>query len=475
MKRLIYITSTVFLLASCSKNITDKNIDPKNPSTVPSYTLYTQAQLNMSNTFSSSNVNLNIFRLMQQYWTETTYTDESNYDLGTRSIPDNWWNNWYRLVLNNFQQAKIFAATDVKDPDANVLKNDTTIIDIQQVYSFYVLVNTFGNVPYSQALNTNNPFPKYDDAKTLYYSLLDRLDKDIAALVPGSKSWGTADIIYGGNVGAWLKFANSLKLKMGILIADDDAAKAKSVVEAAAPNVFASNDDNALFAYQSSPPSTNPIWVDLVQSGRQDFVGATTVVNLALGLNDPRVPLYFTTDASNAYSGGVPGKGNTYSIFSKPGSQIVAPAFPGDILDYSEVNFLLAEAAARGFNVGGTAETFYDQGITASITFWGGTAANAAAYLAQPSIAYTTATGTWQQKIGTQAYLALYNRGFDSWTEYRRLMYPALAVPTNALSAFPLRFPYPAKEQNVNFPNYNTASTAIGGDLVTTKLWWDKN
>jgi hypothetical protein len=473
MKKLIYISSAVFLLASCSKNITDKNIDPKNPSTVPSYTLFTQAQLNMSNTLASSNVNLNIFRLIQQYWTETTYTDESNYDLGTRAIPDNWWNAWYRNVLTNFQQAKTFARTDVKD--AAVLKNDTTIIDIQQVYAFYILVNTFGNVPYTQALNTDNPFPKYDDAKTLYYSLLDRLDKDIAALSTGAESWGTADIIYGGDVSKWVKFANSLKLKMGILIADDDAAKAKAVVEAAAPNVFTSNDDNALFTYLSSPPNTNPIWVDLVQSGRQDFVGATTVVNLATGLNDPRVPLFFTKDVNGSYSGGVPGKGNTYSIFSKPGSQITAPAFPGDILDYAEVNFLLAEGAARGFNVGGTAESFYDKGITASITFWGGSATDAAAYLAQPSVAYTTAAGTWQQKIGTQAYLALYNRGFDAWTEYRRLDYPALATPTNALSAFPDRFSYPAKEQNVNYPNYNQASNAIGGDLVSTKLWWDKN
>jgi len=465
----------MFLLASCSKNITDKNIDPKNPSTVPSYTVFTQAQLNMSNTFASSNVNLNIFRLIQQYWTETTYTDESNYDLGTRSIPDNWWNNWYRLVLNNFQQAKNFARTDIKDPDANVLKNDTTIIDIQQVYAYYVLVNTFGNVPYSQALNTDNPFPKYDDAKTAYYSLLDRLDKDIAALTPASSSWGTADIIYGGNVAAWVKFANSLKLKMGILIADDDATKAKAVVEAAAPNVFTSNADNALFVYQSSPPSTNPIWVDLVQSGRQDFVADSVIVALMQGLTDPRIPLFFTTDVNNGYSGGITGKGNTYSIFSKPSTQITAPNYPGDILDYAEVNFLLAEAAARGFNVGGTVETFYDKGITASITFWGGSAASAATYLAQPSVAYTTATGTWKQKIGTQAYLALYNRGFDSWTEYRRLPYPALPTPVIAQSGFPVRFSYPAKEQNVNAPNYNAAAAAIGGDLVTTKLWWDKN
>jgi hypothetical protein len=324
-------------------------------------------------------------------------------------------------------------------------------------------------------LNTAIPFPKYDDAKTVYYALLDRLDADIAALSTGSASWGGADLIYGGDVTAWEKFANSLKLTMGILIADDDPAKSKTVVEAAAPNVFTSNDDNALFAFAASPPNTNPVWTNLVQSGRQDFVAANTTMDLALGLSDPRVPLFFTTDNAGAYSGGVPGKGNTYSVFSKPSTTITAPDYPGDILDYAEIQFYLAEAAARGYNVGGTAGTFYTNGIKASISFWGGSDAAATTYLALPSVAYATATGTWQQKIGTQAYLALYNRGFESWNEFRRLDYPLLKTPTNALSGYPVRFAYPAKEQNVNYPNYNAAATAIGGDLVTTKLWFDKN
>jgi hypothetical protein len=264
---------------------------------------------------------------------------------------------------------------------------------------------------------------------------------------------------------------------MGILIADDDPAKSKTAVEAAAPNVFTSNDDNALFTFAGSPPNTNPVWTNLVQSGRQDFVIANTTMDLALGLNDPRVSLYFTKDNAGAYSGGVPGKGNTYSVFSKPSVTITAPDYKGDVLDYSEIEFYLAEAAARGYNVGGTAETHYNNAITASVTFWGGALAGTAAatYLAQPSVAYATATGTWQQKIGTQAYLALYNRGFESWNEFRRLDFPKLKTPTNAQSGYPVRFPYPAKEQNVNYPNYNAASTAIGGDLVTTKLWFDKN
>lgn len=475
MKKLVVIAFSIFLLGSCKKekDLANLNIDPKHPATVPSYTLFTQAQLNLSNTVTSSNVNLNIFRLIEQYWTETTYTDESNYDLGTRAIPDGWWNAFYRDVLNNFEQSKNFAKTDVTDAD--IQKNDLALIDIQEVYAFYYLVNTYGNIPYSQALSIDNPFPKYDDAATIYSDLLTRLDADIAALNTSAESFGGADIVYNGDVSKWKKFANSLKLKMGILIADADPAKAKTAVEAAAPNVFTSNDDNAVFTYLASPPNTNPIWVDLVQSGRQDFVAANTIVNMMSAMNDPRIPAYFTTDASGSgYSGGVPGKGNSFPAFSKPGSSITSPDFPGLLLDYSEVEFALAEAVERGFSVGGTAATHYNNAVTASITYWGGSAGDAIAYLAQPSVAYATATGTYKQKIGNQLYIALYNRGLDEWIAQRRLDFPVITAPTTALSEYPVRFTYPVKEQNVNQPNYEAASAAMGGDLVTSKLFWDK-
>ncbi len=475
MKRILSFSLIILTFASCQKNITGLNTDPKHPTVVPSSTLVTQAELNLASTQSSSNVNLNIFRLIQQYWTETTYTDESNYILATRAIPDNWWNAWYRDVLNNFQQAKVFARTDITAADPGVLQNDTTVIDIMQCYSFYTLVTTYGNVPYTQALDPNNTFPKYDDAKTVYYALLTRLDADIKNLQSGSASWGGADVIYNGDPDAWKKFAYALELKMGALIADDDPAKAKAVMEAAAPNVFTSNADNAIFPFLSAPPNTNPIWVDLVQSGRQDFVATTTIISMMDSLNDPRIPNYFTQDANNSYSGGVPGKSNTYSLFSHAGSSIVQPNYPGDLLDYAETEFYLAEGAARGFNVGGTAAQHYNNAITASITYWGGSAADATTYLAQPTVNYAAAGGTWQKKIGTQLYIALYNRGFDSWTAYRQLNYPTLVAPPTAQSVFPQRLLYPTKEENANTGSWQTASNAIGGDVVATKLWFDKN
>lgn len=477
MKRIFFISLSVLALASCQKNMTNLNVDPKYPLQVPSNTLLTEAELNAASTISSSNVNLNIFRLIQQYWTETTYTDESNYNLASRSIPDNWWNAWYRDVLNNLHQARQFARTDITVPDANVLKNDTTIIDIQEVYAYYVLVTTFGNIPYTQAMDPSNVFPKFDDAKTVYADLLKRLDADIAALATGSDSWGSADVIYNGDVSAWKKFAYSLEVKLAAVIADDDLTTAKRVMEAAAPNAFTSNDDNASFPFVTAPPNTNPVWVDLVQSGRHDFVAASTSINMLDSLNDPRMSLFFTTDGDGNYTGGDPGVGATYSVYSHPAVKLTKPDYPGLLLDYAEVEFALAEGVERGFNVGGTAAQHYNNAVTASIEFWGGTPAQAAAYLAQPSVAYATAGtgGGWREKIGTQLYLALYNRGYDSWTAGRRLGYPQLVAPPDALSVFPVRLLYPVKEENVNTSNYSAAAAAIGGDKVATKLWFDKN
>src|SRR4029078_6765260 len=247
MKKIfVLITGLVLVTAGCRKNITDLNIDPKNPATAPSYAFFTNAQRTLMNTVTSSNVNLNIFRLIVQYWQETTYTDESNYDLATRTINDNVWNALYRDVLRDLQEAKNLIPKDVAD--AAVQKNQIAIADFMQVIAFYYLVTTYGNVPYSEALDINKPFPKYDDAKTIYNDLLARLDTDIGNMSTATGSFGSADIIYGGNVASWKKFANSFKLKMALTIADDDNAKAKTTAEAAVTGgVFTSNNDNAEF------------------------------------------------------------------------------------------------------------------------------------------------------------------------------------------------------------------------------------
>lgn len=120
-------------------------------------------------------------------------------------------------------------------------------------------------------------------------------------------------------------------------------------------------------------------------------------------------------------------------------------------MDYIDMEFYRAEAIERGYNVTGTAEQHYDSAMAMSIRYWGGSQTDALTYLARPDVAYTTATGTWQQKIGFQKWIALYCRGFDGWTELRRFDYPAMVVPQGAVSGFPNRLTYPAVNPQPSF------------------------
>jgi len=489
MKKLTFIFAALMVLSACKKDLTSLNVDPKNPAAVPSYALFTEAERLLTNTVTSSSVNLNIFRLIEQQWTETQYLNETQYQFTYRKQPDGIWTALYTNTLSNFQKAKQAIPVDVKD--AVTQKNEIAIADILQVYTYYYLVTSFGNIPYTEALDITKPFPKYDDAKTIYAALLTRLDTDIAALDVSGASYGAADLVYAGDVAKWKIFANSFKLKMGMTIADSDNATAKATVEAAVKaGVFASNSDNAVLQYVSTPPNTNPIWVDLIQSQRHDFVATSQFMSLlhpGTATQDPRLPYYFAPSIRNStYVGADNGSGDgtlAFALYSMPSGPLLTPGsigsltnpdFPGVLLDYSEVAFNLAEAAQRGFNVGGTALTFYNAAVTASITYWGGSTTAASAYLAFPGNAYTTAAGSTNfNQIALQEYLALYNRGWDAWIVNRKLDYPKLLPPPNAFSDFPVRLTYPISEQNVNKPNYDKASAAIGGDLATTKLFFD--
>lgn len=474
-KTLLYLMLIAFLASACRKNITLMNENTKAPSSAPAEGIFASAQRDLSDLLASAAVEKNIFRLVMQQWAQTTYTDESRYDLKTRQIPDRFFQAIYRDVLINFAEAKRIIAVDAKKP-AGVKANQTAIADIMQVYAWQMLVNTFGNVPYTEALNYANITPKYDDARTITLDLLARLNADIAILNTNSASgsYDSSDLLYGGNIASWIKFANTLKLKLGMLLADSDVAIAQTAVgEAVAAGVFTSNGDNARISYFTATPNTNPLWTDLVQSGRNDFVSSKTIVDMMNTLNDPRRPFYFNA-LGGIYVGGVNGYNNKFNACSGPSSVLADPRVACVLLDYSETEFLLAEAVGRGFSVPGTAASHYENGITASILYWGGTSTDATNYLAQTTVAYATASGNYKQKIGEQKYLALYNRGFDAWVDWRRLDYPILTPAVNATSVIPLRFNYPVKEQQVNGANRSQASAAIGGDLVDTKLFWDK-
>lgn len=195
--------------------------------------------------------------------------------------------------------------------------------------------------------------------------------------------------------------------------------------------------------------------------------------------NDPRLPLYFDA-VEGEFVGAEIGATAPYSTTSKLTERFHTPTEPGILFDYSEVEFLIAEAAAREYSVGDV-ETHNNAGITASIRYWGGTQAQADAYLAQANVAYDSAIATSdaatprKEVIGTQKWIALFNRGMEAWTSIRLLDYPEMATPVDAITGYPTRYTYPIVEQTINAASWSAAADAIGGDLAETMLFWDLN
>ncbi len=486
MKKILIILLTL-LAVSCSKQkLADLNKDVKNPTDVPGPTLFSNAEKNLSDQNVSLNVNVSNFDLWCQYLTETTYTDEANYDIFSRNVPDYAWRTYYRDILEDLNRATtlIGAETTVTDEDVAVQKNSLAIVDILAVYTWDQMVTLWGNIPYTSALDINNILPSYDDALTIHKDLLKRIDADIAALNTDNGSLGSADIIYGGDVASWKAFANGLKVKMAIQIADvsSEASLVSTAINSAKDGTFTSSDEDAVFHYLSGTPNTNPLYVDLTLSGRLDYVAANTLIDKMKELKDPRISHYFDSNlgvddatGNTIYIGGKYGHSAAYGNFSHINPAIsTSPTFPNKLMSYSEIQFYLAEAAARGITTD-DAETHYNNAITASIKYWGGTDDDVTAYLANPDVAYDASA--WKSKIGTQAWISFYLRGYTGWTEWRRLDAPAMNMPPSPAEegTFPYRYTYPSAEQTLNNANYTAAASAIGGDKLGTKLYWDVN
>jgi hypothetical protein len=476
MKQLTYII--LFLIAGlCSCELPD-NVNPKMAEVVPGSAVFTMAEVALVEQINSLDQNQNVSRLLAQYNAQTTYYGESQWNFYDRSLPDEMWETLYRDVLLDFKEVKRLIALDKAASD-EVKINQNAIIDILEVYTYHVLVDINGNVPYTEALQgRENPSPVYDDAAAIYADLIDRLGDDALALDNGFAGMDEADVIYHGDIDSWIRFANSLQLRLAMRLADVNPALSKTTAEAAiSRGIFTDQSQSASLVYFGITPHVNSIYSNMIEQGRCDFVASNTIVDTMNAINDPRRPYYFST-IDGEYIGGRYGYRNVYDQCSSFSAAMLEPDFPAILMDYTEVEFLLSEAAAREYNIGnGTAESHYNEAVLQSILAWGGTATEAAIYLAQPEIGYNTGStaGDFRKKIGLQKWIALYNRGLEGWSEWRKFDTPRFNIARNKTAAdIPMRMPYPYNENNLNLNNYTAASTAIGGDLVSTKIFWDK-
>ena len=186
-------------LSSCTRD--NINEDQHATYDVTSESLITYAEKELSDFLNTPNVNENNFRLTMQYWQETTYVNESNYDFTNRNVANNIWTDNYVNVLNNLNKAKELISKYQPTPSELSYwpvkkQNQLAIADMMMVFTYQTLVDIHGDIPYTQSLNNAEfPLPVYDNDSDIYPKLITRLKEDLSKLQNGG-AFGSADIVY---------------------------------------------------------------------------------------------------------------------------------------------------------------------------------------------------------------------------------------------------------------------------------------
>ncbi|MGZ3766735.1 MAG: SusD/RagB family nutrient-binding outer membrane lipoprotein [Mucilaginibacter sp.] len=471
------IIASLLLLseASCKRELVDINQNVNGSQTAQPNYLLTAATKATADTYWGVANSMDASLLFVQYWAKIQYTDPDRYIYTNNSFQELWTIGYSKSIVNLNQIIKL--------ADAQGNPNYKGVALVLRSWNFALLTDAYGDIPYKQSANIDQSItPAYDTQKNVYYGLLDDLKAAQAALNPSGKAIA-GDIIYANNITLWKKFANSLRLRIALRIADRDAAKAKQVlddIQAEGSGYISSNSEIAQLVYLDSP-NQNP--VSNLFDTRDDYRISKTIVDKLIALNDPRLPIYAspTQDPTPQTYVGIPNGllvGDASSLgftkTSKPGAYFRAPHAPAVIISYAEVLFDRAEAAARGLTAEDAAD-LYKQAVTASLKQYNVADADIATYTALPAVQYDPTN--YKKSIGDQKWLALFGQGLEAFAEWRRLDYPQLqpAVAGTLGGKLPVRFIYPGTEQSLNGANYKAAVADQGPDLLTTKLWFDVN
>jgi len=386
------------------------------------------------------------------------------------------------------------------------------VADIIKVAALHRITDIYGHIPYSQIGADGKLEAPYDLQQNVFKTMFEELDNAIETLtnMQTSNFNPQADKVYEGNVVKWIKFANSLKLRLAMRVTYADEQLAKAKAEEAVSHeigVFADNSDNAY-----NVVARNPFRVVMYEYNGGDSRVSADITSYMNGYNDPRRSNYFTqtsfTESDNpAFDNGYYGLRSGINI---PQSAI-AHKYSNMIIDdnrlmwmnAAEVAFLQAEGALRGWSMGGEAEELYNRGIALSFAQWG--AGSADDYINDESSIPqnykdpmgendnagipSTITIKWAnedfetslERIITQKWIANFPLGHEAWSEFRRTGYPRLMEVSNNLSNgivnssdMARRLQYPLTEYTENNANLQDAIRALGGpDNMATKVWWD--
>jgi len=480
--KILSVFAALAAITACG-DLTSINQNPNGPVDVPPPSILGNVQQVLVNNVNGvTSLNIRGGGLWVQYYSEIQYRDEDKYIV--RSGTSGGW-NMYNSALEDLQRMII------KGQTSNT-PNWSAVGRILKSYAFSVMTDAMGDLPYSQALKGDTVLaPTYDTQQQIYNGMLADLATANTEINPAGIGFATGDLIYDGNMTKWKKFANSLRLRLAIHLSNVDATKAQTEAAAAvAAGVFASNADNATLMYLSTSPNRNPIYNDA--QGRDDYGMSKTYVDSLTSWADPRLPVFAQVNPAGTGYQGLPnglndGEGTPIVNISRFGAfWRSTAAAPMDLLTYSEVLFLEAEAAERGWIPGGSAAaaTFYTNAITASMQQYGVAPAAITTYLGQAKVGYDAAGATLAghlRQIAYQKWVSLFMQGMESWTEVRRTRIPLLVPGPRAVfgagvaGQIPERLPYDDNESVLNKANLDAAVAAQGftqGNDIQSPLWF---
>ena len=389
---------------------------------------------------------------------------------------------------------------------------DPTLNAIARIWKVYVLHRTtdyWGPIPYSK-IGDKGTTISYDSQKDIYYDFFKELDeasKDLKNNI-NVTSFANKDLIYGGDNNKWLKFANTLRLRLALRISKVEPAKAKEEVEKAVTDGVMMNTSDDAFMKVSANVNNG----FNLQSGWNESRMSSVFESLFKGWNDPRMSKYFkpaVTDGQyrSVRSGmtqaqqNIPDNSfNNSSDVSLKLAPINMNTTPQSIIYAAEAYLLRAEGAVNGWNMGGTAKDLYEKGIEMSMRSWeitdqsvinnyiNGTSLPIApgGYFNTPALTdipvkFSTEPEKQREQILTQKWIAVFPESHEAWAEVRRSGYPKTYPLINSdnpdvpKEKMIRRITFLDIERNSNSSAVTAAETLLGGpDKASTRLWWDK-
>lgn len=503
------ILSACLLMAGCTKNFEEMNINPNEPEIIvdPGALLTNVIRGAVNSSFGNS---YNRGMMLG----DMNYNDFSgNYNNIVRLDAEGYylWNYYdYIRDLN-----KTLELAEEKG-----LNNYKAVALVLRAWMFQNLTDMYGPVPFREAANARLEGifqPKYEKQEVIYAGLLSDLEEASSLLGTTGENM-VGDILFESNISRWKKFATGLTIRLLMRQSkqiDPTAALANILGNPAKYPLFTSNADQAALQYIAD---TRGNAMPLFGRSNSDYATSTRVtknlVDYLKSIDDPRLPVYAlpTQESVNSgsgpadfeYVGGVNATGPlpTPGAYSAPG-MLWAPeqynptlasmnAAQGIILTYSEEQFNLAEAAEKGYIPGGSdaAEEYYLNAIGDQFAYYSGRVGDRYAnsylqleaadvipdnsYYTQPGVAYTGTQAEKLEKIAMQKWLSLYMVGFEAWFEWRRTGFPEIEIGPIGPGFIPRRVLYPADELRINEDNYREAVGWLGADDLKSRVWWDK-